>query len=216
VSTSTARKCGSRRRDQKSRAHNDWNIPSHLLVSLGHLIFHGQKGCAPEFGSWSQITLAAPFPRPEDIRQADCHINDHLPINFSQFYRSASMPSRTSHEEPYDGHSRNDIGFNPLIGGAREGVLNETRSHRTFYRRSHRFRACCACARCIKQDTRPRDAGKGFQERESGRFRLRSGSGDAGERLEEWEPGCFRLCAGADQRLEHWWNEWFKLDDYKV
>jgi hypothetical protein len=155
VSTSTARKCGSRRRDQKSRAHNDWNIPSHLLVSLGHLIFHGQKGCAPEFGSWSQITLAAPFPRPEDIRQADCHINDHLPINFSQFYRSASMPSRTSHEEPYDGHSRNDIGFNPLIGGAREGVLNETRSHRTFYRRSHRFRACCACARCIKQDTRP-------------------------------------------------------------
>jgi hypothetical protein len=38
VSTAAARKCGSRRRDQKSRAHNDWKIPSHPLASLGHQV----------------------------------------------------------------------------------------------------------------------------------------------------------------------------------
>jgi hypothetical protein len=100
VSTSTARKCGSRRRDQKSRAHNDWNIPSHLLVSLGHLIFHGQKGCAAEFGSWSQITLAAPFPRPEDIGQADCHINDHLTINFLNSIAQLRCPAEPATKNP--------------------------------------------------------------------------------------------------------------------
>jgi hypothetical protein len=36
-SAAAARKCRSRRRDQKSRAHNDWKIPS-LLASFGHQV----------------------------------------------------------------------------------------------------------------------------------------------------------------------------------
>jgi hypothetical protein len=42
-STTAARKCGARRRDQQSCAHNDCKIPFHLLASLGHqlpLRFH--------------------------------------------------------------------------------------------------------------------------------------------------------------------------------
>jgi hypothetical protein len=113
-------------------------------------------------------------------------------------------------------HSWNGVGFSSLVGGAHPGVLNETRYHRTFYRRSHRFRACRVCARCIKQDTRPRDAGKGLQERQPWCFRLRSGAGDAGEGLEEWESGCVRLRAWSDQRLEYRRNEWSKLYDNKV
>lgn len=86
--------------------------------------------------------------------------------------------------------------------GLVRGEQNEARNHRTFCSLSSCFRPRRFRAGRIKQDTGPRDAVEGLQERQPWRFRLCSGTRDASEGIKAREPGRLWLRSRPDNRFE--------------